>query len=88
MPRPGRGGGRSGVGEVRLPVTELVTDRPTRAHRDDQFPRHDLEAMVAQLRTAGETVHVGPERYPYGRFAEVHDPEGNGVQLWQPMGAE
>jgi predicted enzyme related to lactoylglutathione lyase len=26
-----------------------------------------------------------PERYPNGRFAEVRDPEGNGIQLWQPM---
>ena len=44
----------------------------------------DLDAMVAQLRRAGETVAVDPERYPNGRFAEVRDPEGNGVQLWEP----
>jgi glyoxylase I family protein len=31
----------------------------------------------------GET--VDPERYPNGRFAELRDPEGNGIQLWQPM---
>jgi predicted enzyme related to lactoylglutathione lyase len=45
----------------------------------------DLEAMVEQLRAAGESVEVDPERYPYGRFAELRDPEGNGIQLWQPM---
>jgi glyoxylase I family protein len=45
----------------------------------------DLEAMVEQLRAAGERVEVDPERYPYGRFAELRDPEGNGIQLWQPM---
>ena len=45
----------------------------------------DLDAMVAQLRDAGETVSVHPERYPNGRFAELRDPEGNGIQLWQPM---
>ena len=49
------------------------------------FRVDDLDAIVAQLRTAGETVIVDPERYPNGRFAEVRDPEGNGVQLWQPM---
>ncbi len=45
----------------------------------------DLDAMVAQLRDGGETVEVDPERYPNGRFAELRDPEGNGIQLWQPM---
>ena len=25
-----------------------------------------------------------PESYPNRRFAEVHDPEGNPIQLWQP----
>ena len=45
----------------------------------------DLDAMVTQLRDAGETVEVDPERYPNGRFAELRDPEGNGIQLWQPM---
>jgi len=45
----------------------------------------DLDAMVEQLRAAGEPVEADPERYPYGRFAELRDPEGNGIQLWQPM---
>ncbi len=49
------------------------------------FRVDDLDAMVAQLRRAGETVDVDPERYPNGRFAELRDPEGNGIQLWQPM---
>ena len=48
------------------------------------FRVDDLDAMVAQLRSAGESVDVDPERYPNGRFAEVRDPEGNGVQLWEP----
>jgi predicted enzyme related to lactoylglutathione lyase len=46
----------------------------------------DLDALVEQLRAAGENVEVDPERYPNGRFAELRDPEGNGIQLWQPMG--
>jgi glyoxylase I family protein len=45
----------------------------------------DLDTMVGQLRDAGETVEVDPTRYPNGRFAELRDPEGNGIQLWQPM---
>ena len=48
----------------------------------------DLDQIVTQLRDAGETVEVDPERYPNGRFAELRDPEGNGIQLWQPMAPE
>jgi glyoxylase I family protein len=48
------------------------------------FRVDDLDAMVDQLRHAGETVTVDPEHYSYGRFAELRDPEGNRVHLWQP----
>ena len=49
------------------------------------FRVDDLDAIVDQLRSAGETVDVDPERYPMGRFAELRDPEDNRIQLWQPM---
>jgi glyoxylase I family protein len=52
------------------------------------FRVNDLDAMVEQLRADGESVEVDPQRYPNGRFAQLHDPEGNGVQLWQPMARE
>ena len=48
----------------------------------------DLAAMVAQLRQAGVEVEVDPETYPNGTFADLHDPEGNPVQLWQPAGVD
>lgn len=44
----------------------------------------DLDAMVAQLRAADIEVNVDPERYPNGRFARLHDPEGNPIELWEP----
>ena len=43
----------------------------------------DLDAMVAQLRSAGIEVDVDGEVYPNGRFAQLVDPEGNPVQLWE-----
>ncbi len=49
------------------------------------FRVDDLDAMVEQLRSAGEAVDVDPERYSMGRFAAMRDPEGNVIQLWQPM---
>lgn len=48
----------------------------------------DLEAMVDQLRGADVEVTVDAEAYPNGRFASLHDPEGNPIQLWQPDGAD
>ncbi len=48
------------------------------------FRVSDLDAMVAQLRAAGEKVKVDPTVYPNGRFARLHDPEGNPVELWEP----
>ncbi len=44
----------------------------------------NLDAMVDQLRAAGIEVEVDDEVYPNGRFAQLRDPEGNAVQLWQP----
>lgn len=52
------------------------------------FRVRDLNAMVAQLREADIAVIVHDEDYPNGRFAELHDPEGNPVQLWEPAGAD
>ena len=50
------------------------------------FRVRNLDAMVAQLRRAGITVDVDPETYPNGLFARLADPEGNPIQLWQPVG--
>ena len=48
------------------------------------FRVHNLDKMVAQLRAAGIEVKVDPQSYPNGRFARLHDPEGNPIELWQP----
>ena len=37
-----------------------------------------------ELQAAGIEVKIGPQCYPNGRFARVHDPEGSPIQLWQP----
>ena len=48
------------------------------------FRVRDLDKMVAQLRAAGIEVK-DPQEYPnIGRFARLHDPEGNPIELWQP----
>jgi glyoxylase I family protein len=47
----------------------------------------DLNAMVAQLRTAGIEIE-DPKSYPNGNFARLHDPEGNPIELWEPKDPE
>ncbi|HEY0550952.1 MAG TPA: VOC family protein [Verrucomicrobiae bacterium] len=48
------------------------------------FRVRNLDAMVAQLRAENVEVRVDPETYPNGRFARLHDPEGNPIELWEP----
>jgi glyoxylase I family protein len=48
------------------------------------FRVRDLDKMAAQLRAKGITVDIAPEAYPNGRFAHLHDPDGNPIELWQP----
>ncbi|MGH9410655.1 MAG: VOC family protein [Vicinamibacterales bacterium] len=46
----------------------------------------DLDRMAAQLESAGIKVTLDPTSYPnVGRFARIHDPEGNPIELWQPL---
>ena len=45
----------------------------------------DLDALLAQLRAADVEVVGGPESHENGKFAWVMDPDGNKVELWEPM---
>ncbi|MEM7300720.1 MAG: VOC family protein [Pseudomonadota bacterium] len=51
------------------------------------FRVDDLDAMIAQLEMAGIEVKVDATPYPNGRFARLYDPEGNAVELWEPVSA-
>lgn len=51
------------------------------------FRVDDLDAMMAQLRAADIAVETRPEEWDTpetGRFARIHDPEGNQIELWEP----
>ena len=45
----------------------------------------DLDAMIAQLRSAKIEVSDESELEGIGRFARIHDPEGNAIELWEPV---
>lgn len=50
------------------------------------FRVSDLDAMVSQLNDDGIEVETRPEEWDseVGRFARIHDPEGNPIELWEP----
>lgn len=45
----------------------------------------DLDALLTQLKTEGVTIDPNREDSDYGRFAWIIDPEGNRIELWQPL---
>jgi len=45
----------------------------------------DLDELLAQLSRDGVAIVKGPESDENGRFAWLLDPDGNKVELWQPM---
>ena len=45
----------------------------------------NLGEMIAQLRADGVEVIRGPESHENRKFAWIMDPEGNKVELWEPM---
>ena len=48
----------------------------------------NMDKMAEQLRAAGITIDVDEKVYPNGRFAHLHDPEGNRIELWEPQGRD
>lgn len=51
------------------------------------FRVDDLDALCARLAAAGIAVTTDPAwNSAIGRFARIHDPEGNPVELSQPAG--
>jgi predicted enzyme related to lactoylglutathione lyase len=45
----------------------------------------DLLALIASLKRAGVEILKGPESHENGKFAWIVDPDGNKVELWEPM---
>jgi predicted enzyme related to lactoylglutathione lyase len=45
----------------------------------------NLVEMIEQLRAGGVEIVQGPESAENGKFAWIMDPDGNKVELWEPM---
>jgi predicted enzyme related to lactoylglutathione lyase len=46
----------------------------------------DLDALLQALDAAGIAIRQDPDwdSPETGRFARIHDPEGNPIELWEP----
>ena len=52
------------------------------------FRVSDIDAMISQLKAADIDVVTRAEwDSKIGRFARIHDPEGNPIELWEPAQA-
>ena len=45
----------------------------------------DLDGLLAELEAAGVPIDPKRDNYDFGRFAWITDPEGNRIELWQPL---
>ncbi len=46
----------------------------------------DLDALLDRLIAEGVAVDPKRDAYDFGKFGWITDPEGNRVELWQPIG--
>lgn len=45
----------------------------------------NMDQMLAQLKANGVSIVKGPESHENGKFLWIMDPEGNKIELWEPM---
>ncbi|HEV7644024.1 MAG TPA: VOC family protein [Pyrinomonadaceae bacterium] len=45
----------------------------------------NLDELLASLKENGVEIQKGPESHENGKFAWIMDPDGNKVELWEPM---
>lgn len=45
----------------------------------------DMDAILARLAEGGVRIDSKREDHDYGRFAWIYDPDGNKIELWQPL---
>ncbi len=47
----------------------------------------NIEALIEELKAEGITVLDDISSYDYGKFVHIMDPEGNKIELWEPIDA-
>ena len=45
----------------------------------------DMDGIIERLKSENVEIQQGPESHENGKFLWIMDPEGNKVELWEPM---
>jgi len=45
----------------------------------------NIEGLVQKLKESGVTIVDSIEKYEYGKFVHIMDPDGNKIELWEPV---
>jgi predicted enzyme related to lactoylglutathione lyase len=48
----------------------------------------NLEGLLIKLRENGVTILDEVQTFDYGKFVHIMDPEGNKIELWEPIDSE
>ena len=51
------------------------------------FRVENLRALIEELKKEGVQV-VGEKEFSYGKFGWIIDPDGNKIELWEPVDSE
>lgn len=49
------------------------------------FRVDNLNGLIDKLKLNNVKILNEPEEYPYGKFLHIEDPEGNRIELWEPL---
>ena len=71
------------VWHVAPPTTEWFSPSPSSFMIN--YRVDNMDEMLAQLRRNGVEIVKGPDSEENGTFAWILDPDGNKVELWEPM---
>ena len=68
-------------------VADVKSDwfQPSNASFMINYRVDHLDQMLDDLRASGVQVVGGPEAHENGKFAWILDPDGNKLELWEPM---
>lgn len=74
-------------GQLQLGTFEASTDYFGKSSQQSMinFRVDELEAYAEVLEEKGVTIVDTLESYSYGKFLHIEDPEGNRIELWEPV---
>lgn len=58
---------------------------PSRKEFMVNYRVEDIESLVKELKENGVTILDEIASYEYGKFVHILDPDGNNIELWEPI---